>query len=270
MRTDADRGRSARARLLAGRALLGQRLRDGGAACARRLRLRRPRPRRAAGRRARDESGVAPRAGEMRLPVDRRRPLPNPRHQFVRTDRPLPPRPPGLVGAERLGSGEEGHLSGIGIAPMYQPPHFREDRHAVQHALIRTNPLGLLITAGPGGLQANPVPFLIDSDASAKGTLRAHLARANPQLQELARVEECLIVFQGPQHYVTPSWYATKRETGKVVPTWNYITLHAWGQPKVIDDAGWLRDQVGALTASQENARSTPWTVDEAPTDFLP
>jgi len=152
---------------------------------------------------------------------------------------------------------------------MYQPPHFREDSHAVQHALIRTNPLGLLITAGPGGLQANPVPFLIDSDASAKGTLRAHLARANPQLQELARVEECLIVFQGPQHYVTPSWYATKRETGKVVPTWNYITVHAWGQPQVIDDANWLRQQVGELTASQEDARIAPWGVDDAPADFI-
>ena len=152
---------------------------------------------------------------------------------------------------------------------MYQPPHFREDRHAVQHALIRAHPLGLLITAGPGGLQANPVPFLIDSEASAKGTLRAHLARANPQLQELARVEECLIVFQGPQHYVTPSWYATKRETGKVVPTWNYITVHAWGQPQVIDDANWLRQQVGELTASQEDARIAPWGVDDAPADFI-
>ena len=152
---------------------------------------------------------------------------------------------------------------------MYQPPHFREDRHAVQHALIRTHPLGLLITAGPGGLQANAIPFLIDSDASEKGTLRAHLARANPQSQELARVEECLVVFQGPQQYITPSWYPTKQETGKVVPTWNYITVHAWGRPQVVDGAGWLRDQVGALTASQENARSTPWTVDEAPADFI-
>jgi transcriptional regulator len=152
---------------------------------------------------------------------------------------------------------------------MYQPPHFREDRLAVQHALIRAHPLGLLITAGPGGLQANPMPVLVDSDASEKGTLRAHLARANPQLQELANVEECLVVFQGPQRYITPSWYATKHETGKVVPTWNYITVHAWGRPRVIDDANWLRQQVGELTASQENTRSTPWPVEDAPAEFI-
>jgi transcriptional regulator len=152
---------------------------------------------------------------------------------------------------------------------MYQPPHFREDRLAVQHALIRAHPLGLLITAGLAGLQANQVPMLIDSDASENGTLRAHLARANPQLQELASAGECLVVFQGPQRYITPSWYATKLETGKVVPTWNYITVHAWGRPQVIDDAAWLRKQVGELTASNENARSSPWAVDDAPADFI-
>ena len=82
---------------------------------------------------------------------------------------------------------------------MYQPPHFREDRIEVQHALIRTHPLGLLITAGPGGLMANPIPFLIESASDGFGTLRAHLARANPQLAELAVVAECMVVFQGPQ-----------------------------------------------------------------------
>jgi transcriptional regulator len=152
---------------------------------------------------------------------------------------------------------------------MYQPPHFREDRLAVQHALIRQHPLGLIITAGPGGLQANPIPVLVDSDPSEKGTLRAHLARANPQLAELAAVNECLVVFQGPQQYITPSWYASKRETGKVVPTWNYITVHAWGRPRVIDDAGWLRSQVGALTAAREHERSAPWAVEDAPEDFI-
>lgn len=153
---------------------------------------------------------------------------------------------------------------------MYQPPHFREDRLAVQHALIRAHPLGLLITAGPGALQANFVPMLVDdSEASDKGTLRAHLARANPQLRELAAVDECLVVFQGPQQYITPSWYATKQETGKVVPTWNYMTVHAWGQPRVIDDAAWLRQQVEALTASQESARNAPWAVYDAPAEFI-
>jgi len=152
---------------------------------------------------------------------------------------------------------------------MYQPPHFREDRIDVQHALIAAHPLGLLFTAGPGGLQANPIPFLIDAAASTHGTLRAHLARANPQLAELAAVSECLVVFQGPQHYISPSLYPTKRETGKVVPTWNYITVHAWGAPRVADDAVWLREQVDALTRHKEQAQAAPWNVSDAPDAFI-
>lgn len=152
---------------------------------------------------------------------------------------------------------------------MYQPPHFREDRRAVQHALIKHHSLGLLITAGPEGLQANAIPFLVDTQASENGTLRAHLARANTQLRELAAVEECLVVFQGPQTYISPSLYPTKQETGKVVPTWNYITVHAWGQPQVMDDAAWLRGQVDDLTRHQEAARAAPWQVSDAPEPFL-
>lgn len=152
---------------------------------------------------------------------------------------------------------------------MYQPPHFREDRLDVQHALVAAHPLGLLITSGPGGLQANPVPFLIDTNASEHGTLRAHLARANPQLRELAASPECLVVFQGPQHYISPSLYATKRETGKVVPTWNYITVHAWGVPRVMDDAAWLRQQIDDLTRHNEQAQPAPWNVSDAPDSFI-
>ena len=140
---------------------------------------------------------------------------------------------------------------------MYQPPHFREDRLEVQHALIRSQPLGLLVTAGPGGLQANHIPFLIEADGSPHGKLRAHLARANPQLAELAAVDECLVAFQGPQTY------------GKVVPTWNYITVHAWGRPRVIDDVAWIRHQVDDLTSHNERSRETPWLVSDAPEGFL-
>jgi transcriptional regulator len=152
---------------------------------------------------------------------------------------------------------------------MYQPPHFREDRREVQHALMQNHSLGLLITAGPEGLQANFIPFLIDALASEHGTLRAHLARANPQLRELAAVEECLVVFQGPQTYVSPSLYPTKQETGKVVPTWNYITVHAWGRPRVMDDAAWIRNQVDDLTRHKEAERAAPWQVSDAPEPFL-
>jgi transcriptional regulator len=152
---------------------------------------------------------------------------------------------------------------------MYQPPHFREDRLDVQQRLIVTHSLGLLVTAGPGGLQANNIPFLIDPAASERGTLRAHLARANPQIAELAAVDECLIVFQGPQHYISPSLYPTKQETGKVVPTWNYITVHAWGRPQVMDDAAWLRRQVDDLTRHKEDSRAAPWQVADAPDAFV-
>ena len=152
---------------------------------------------------------------------------------------------------------------------MYQPPHFREERLDVLHALIRSHPLGLLITAGPGGLQANHVPLLLDANSSERGTLRAHLARANPQVLELAAVSECLVVFQGPQHYISPSLYPTKHETGKVVPTWNYITVQAYGAPRVVDDAGWLRQQIGDLTRHQEGPRAAPWQVEAAPDSFI-
>lgn len=152
---------------------------------------------------------------------------------------------------------------------MYQPPHFREDRRAVQHALIATHSLGLLITAGPGGLQANFIPFLIDAAASEHGTLRAHLARANPQLQELSVVDECLVVFQGPQTYISPSLYPTKQETGKVVPTWNYITVHAWGRPQVMDHTAWIANQVDNLTRHKEASRAAAWNVSDAPEPFV-
>jgi len=152
---------------------------------------------------------------------------------------------------------------------MYQPPHFREERLAVQHALIKTYPLGLLVTAGPGGLMANPAPFTLYADEGERGTLRVHLARANPQWKELAAVADCLIVFQGPQEYVTPSWYATKAESGKVVPTWNYATAHVRARPVVMDDAAWLRRQVDDLTALAEGRRLAPWRVDDAPPDFI-
>ena len=108
---------------------------------------------------------------------------------------------------------------------MYEPPLHREEDLAKQHALIRAHPLGLLISGGPGGLIANAIPFLIDPAASKLGTLRAHMARANPQWRELEHAPDPLVVFQGAEHYITPSWYATKRETGKVVPTWNYVMV---------------------------------------------
>lgn len=152
---------------------------------------------------------------------------------------------------------------------MYQPQHFREDDRDAQHGLIRERPLGLLVSAGRGGLVANLVPFTLYPDEGAFGTLRCHVSRANEQWRELQSVHECLVVFSGPQAYITPTWYATKRETGKVVPTWNYATVHVWGAPLVTDDPGWLRRQLDDLTAVHEGRLPTPWRVDDAPASYI-
>ncbi|MBT1154114.1 FMN-binding negative transcriptional regulator [Aminobacter anthyllidis] len=154
---------------------------------------------------------------------------------------------------------------------MYQPPLFRETRPEVLHALIRNHRLGLLICNGSEGPVANPLPFLLDADVGPNGRLRAHLARANPQWRLLAETPDMpvLVVFQGADSYVTPSWYETKRETGKVVPTWNYATVQVRGKARVIDDKDWLAGQIAELTASQETGRTEPWQVTDAPDTYI-
>jgi transcriptional regulator len=152
---------------------------------------------------------------------------------------------------------------------MYQPPHFREDRLDVQHALIRAYPLGLLVTFGGAGLVANPVPFVIDPSASPLGTLRAHLSRANAQWRDFDPDHEALVVFQGAEAYITPSWYEAKRQHGKVVPTWNYAMVQAYGRLRVMDDPAWLLGQISTMTAAQEAAQPEPWSVGDAPPPFV-
>ena len=151
---------------------------------------------------------------------------------------------------------------------MYIPASFRESRIEVLHEFMRTHPFGLLICAGDGGLQATPLPFQLQADGG-NGTLRAHMARANPHWQALAGAAECLVVFQGEQGYVTPSWYASKQATGKVVPTWNYAAVQARGRPRVVEDAAWLRPHLEQLTQAQEARRAQPWAVGDAPEDYL-
>jgi transcriptional regulator len=153
---------------------------------------------------------------------------------------------------------------------MYQPPLFREERLEVLHGLIRTHPFGLIISVRPDGEPvANAIPLLLDAASGGKGMLRGHLARANPQWKLLAATGRALIVFQGPYSYVTPSWYETKKETGKVVPTWNYVIVQARGAVKIHEDAAWLRTHVGALTDSHEEGRQDPWAVSDAPESFI-
>ena len=151
---------------------------------------------------------------------------------------------------------------------MYQPLVFREENLDTLHAFIRAHPLATLITSGSGGLLANLVPFTF-VESGEKGTLRAHVAKANDQVEALRSGAETLIVFQGPNAYITPSWYVSKQEHGRVVPTWNYVVVQARGTPRILDDPDWLRTQIQDLTASQEHKRATPWSVNDAPEPFI-
>lgn len=152
---------------------------------------------------------------------------------------------------------------------MHNPPKFQQHSVEAMHELMRAHPLALLITHGPSGLQASPIPFLVYADEGENGTLRAHMARANPHWKELGEVDQCLVVFQGPDGYVTPSWYPSKVATQKVVPTWNYATVHVHGKPQVFADAAWLARQLNDLTSFHEAPRPAPWSVADAPDDYI-
>lgn len=152
---------------------------------------------------------------------------------------------------------------------MYDVEAFREDRVDVLHALIRSHPLATLVTHTAQGLEANHIPLLIDPRPSPWGTLRGHVARANPVWRTFRPDMEVLAVFQGPQGYITPSWYPSKAAHGKVVPTWNYAVVHAHGPLKIMNDTEWLRNLVTRLTASQESPLVHPWQVSDAPADYI-
>lgn len=152
---------------------------------------------------------------------------------------------------------------------MYEPTHFVEADIGKLHGFIRSFPLGLLISSDASGVQANPLPFILDSDSGEKGLLRAHLARANLQWQHIEGGSEVLVVFQGPDAYVTPSWYATKKEHGKVVPTWNYVMVQVRGTVKVVHDMDWLHAQISALTGLHEGGRADAWALSDAPQHYI-
>ena len=152
---------------------------------------------------------------------------------------------------------------------MYVPASFRQSDTAELHALMRAHPLGLLISHGADGLQASPIPFLLYPDEGANGVLRAHLARANPHWRVLPDAGECLVVFSGIDGYITPNWYPSKAATGKAVPTWNYASVQVRGSARVIEDAAWLRRQLTDLTEQHEGRRLRPWSLDDAPVDYL-
>ena len=153
---------------------------------------------------------------------------------------------------------------------MYLPAHFAEDRLEVLQAAIAANPLATLVTLANGELVADEIPVVLDPTTGGFGTLRAHVARANPLWTRHDPSKPVLMVFKGLQAYVSPSWYATKAEHGKVVPTWNYIVVQASGMLHHKDgDAAWLRSQLDAMTGSQESRLPLPWKVGDAPEDYI-
>ena len=153
---------------------------------------------------------------------------------------------------------------------MYIPRHHEETELAVLHALVEAHPLGTWITPGEDGEPiANHVPFLLDRERGELGTLVAHVARANPVWRSFSRTVDSLLIFQGPDAYVTPSWYPGRHADPRVVPTWNYAVVHARGMPRVVDDRDWLLRNVERLTGTHEAGRPAPWRVADAPADYV-
>lgn len=152
---------------------------------------------------------------------------------------------------------------------MYLPKHFAETDIGTLHTLMREHPLATLVSHGPDGLNANHIPLHLDTGASPNGTLQGHIARANPLAGASSDGSEILVIFQGPESYISPSGYATKAEHGKVVPTWNYTAVHAYGRLRLIDDTDWVLTQVSALTAAHEASLPQPWAVSDAPAEYI-
>lgn len=152
---------------------------------------------------------------------------------------------------------------------MYLPSHFEESRVEVLHELMRQHPLASLVTLGSHGLNGNHIPFEVDAAPAPYGTLRGHVARANPVWRDYSSDTEALAIFQGPQVYISPSWYETKKQTGEVVPTYDYAVVHAYGRLQVVEDRAWLRGLVGRLTERFELGRPAPWRVSDAPQPFI-
>jgi transcriptional regulator len=152
---------------------------------------------------------------------------------------------------------------------VYLPSQFQETRVEVMHALMRSHPLAALITPGEAGIVANHLPIETVSSPEPYGLLRGHVARANSLWQLHRESDEALVIFQGPQAYISPTLYATKQRTGEVVPTWNYAVVHARGTLRFVQDATWLRALVSRLTDAHEAGRAAPWKIDDAPADYL-
>lgn len=152
---------------------------------------------------------------------------------------------------------------------MYLPAHFHEFRNDVMRALMRAHPLSTLVAQCDSGLVANHVPLQALDEPGPFGCLRGHIARANPLWRDYRSESQALAIFQGPQAYVSPSFYPSKAKSGEVVPTWNYAVVHASGTLKFIEDTNWLREFVAGLTSTYETPRAAPWKIDDAPAAYI-
>ncbi len=153
---------------------------------------------------------------------------------------------------------------------MYIPSAFEQPDPRALHALIRSHPFGTLVVPSPSGLEVNHLPFVLQADPAPAGLLHAHVARGNPVWRALAEAAEAVVIFQGPDHYISPTWYPSKAEVGgKVVPTWNYAVVHAHGPARAVDDRGWLARHLAELVAINEAGREPAWRIDDAPADFV-
>jgi transcriptional regulator len=151
---------------------------------------------------------------------------------------------------------------------MYVQQKFVETRLEVLHALMKEHPLGAIVTMQQSGIEANHMPFFVDTSAGPHGTLRAHMPRSSRLWQDTTGAE-ALVIFQGPQTYITPSWYPSKHAHGQAVPTWNYAVVHAYGPLRFIENRDWLLANVTELTNSHEAAQKLPWQVSDAPADYV-
>ena len=151
---------------------------------------------------------------------------------------------------------------------MYIPRANHEDRIPVLHKLIEDQPFASLVTIGSSGLVASHIPMVLEQNG-ALGQLRGHISRANTQWRDYTPSVEALAIFSGPQRYITPKWYPEKQETGKVVPTWNYVVVHAYGYLKIIEDSEWLMAHLSSLTNIHEADSTVPWKIADAPADYI-
>lgn len=152
---------------------------------------------------------------------------------------------------------------------MYIPSAFKHDDLGSLHTLIEQTRLAILVTHDEHGMQATHLPLLLRPDESSNGALYGHLAKANPQWRALENGAEALVIFPGSDAYISPSFYPAKAEHGKVVPTWNYVAVHAYGIAQVFHDPQRLLDVVSGLTDKHENGRASPWAVGDAPADYI-